>query len=268
VWKYELRDNEPTKVPYRVDGRGRASATDAATWGSFDAAVSVIGATVDFDGVGFVFSADDPYCGIDLDACGDGSVLAGDAAVVLSQLNSYAEWSPSRTGVHVVLRGRLPGARRRRSGVEMYESRRFFTMTGVHVAGTPTTIEDRQAELEEFYRATFSELLARPQASAGVAHGPVDLDDERLLLRAHTAANGAKFAALWRGDFVDYGSHSEADLALCAMLAFWAGGDVVRIDRLFRRSGLCRPKWERDDYRARTIATALGAAPTSYGGGR
>src|SRR5262249_17659028 len=51
---------------------------------------------------------------------------------------------------------------------------------------------------------------------------------------------------------------SEADEALCFMLAFWTGGDAARIDDLFRRSGLMRPKWEqRQDYRDRTIGKAL-----------
>jgi len=35
VWRSGLRDGDPTKVPYRVDGRGRASSTNATTWGSF-----------------------------------------------------------------------------------------------------------------------------------------------------------------------------------------------------------------------------------------
>ena len=83
------------------------------------------------------------------------------------------------------------------------------------------------------------------------------LDDAVLLDRARDARNGARFTRLWNGDWSGYASQSEADSALCFMLAFWTGRDAGRIDRLFRRSGLMRDKWEkRDDYREKTIENA------------
>ena len=91
--------------------------------------------------------------------------------------------------------------------------------------------------------------------------GAVDPDDARLLERAHAARNGPKFAALWRGDVSAYPSHSEADQALCNLLAWWTGGDAARVDGLFRRSGLMRGKWDErrgePTYGERTIATAI-----------
>ena len=83
------------------------------------------------------------------------------------------------------------------------------------------------------------------------------LKNETIIRRASTAQNGEKFNALWAGDHSAYGSRSEADAALCSILAFWIGPDAERIDRLFRQSGLMREKWERDDYREQTIALAL-----------
>ena len=80
-----------------------------------------------------------------------------------------------------------------------------------------------------------------------------------LIEKAKNAKNGAKFTALWEGLTDGYDSQSEADLALCCLLAFWTGGDRDRIDRLFRQSGLYREdKWGgREDYRERTINAAL-----------
>jgi primase-polymerase (primpol)-like protein len=96
--------------------------------------------------------------------------------------------------------------------------------------------------------------------------GRSDDDDEALIARAHGAANGSKFARLWRGDTSGYdGDESRADLALLSLLAFWCSGDSVRIDRLFRRSGLYRAKWERADYRAASIALACGRRTASDG---
>ncbi len=76
----------------------------------------------------------------------------------------------------------------------------------------------------------------------------MDLNDEDLITKAKKAVNGEKFKKLWQGDHSDYLSHSEADGALCQMLAFWTGKDEVRIDHLFRQSGLMRPKWDEKHY--------------------
>src|SRR5215469_8559654 len=76
---------------------------------------------------------------------------------------------------------------------------------------------------------------------------------------ARHASNGPTFTHVWEGDWEGkYPSQSEADLALCCHLAFWTRLDPSRIDVLFRQPGLYRKeKWERTDYRDRTIAAAL-----------
>lgn len=80
-----------------------------------------------------------------------------------------------------------------------------------------------------------------------------------------TAENGAKFDRLWNGDTTEYASHSEADQALCNLLAFWTGGDPHRVERLFYESGLVRDKWrDREDYRDRTIRKAIQDCPAYY----
>ncbi len=80
--------------------------------------------------------------------------------------------------------------------------------------------------------------------------------------------NGERFCRLWRGDTSDYDNdHSRADAALCCMLAFWTGGDVERVDRLFRRSGLMRNKWDRptgaSTYSELTVRAALDSMASS-----
>jgi hypothetical protein len=83
------------------------------------------------------------------------------------------------------------------------------------------------------------------------------LEDDAILDKARKAKNGDKFTRLWDGDIVTYSSPSEADLALCCILAFWTR-EAAQIDRLFRQSNLMREKWEkRADYRKRTITAAL-----------
>ena len=101
---------------------------------------------------------------------------------------------------------------------------------------------------------------ADPQPSAPPA--PVDLSDLDLLLKAF---NDPKFLTLFSGDISEYGDdHSRADQALCNMLAFWTSKDPERMDRLFRQSKLYRPKWNRKDYRDRTIQKAIATTQNVY----
>lgn len=256
VWRLEHRPGnaKPTKVPYCADGSAHASTTDPFTWGTFDEAVS---AAASADGIGYVFTSDDPYCGIDLDE----GLSEDDRGAIMARLDSYAETSVSGRGAHVIVRASMNGhARNRRGPLEVYEDGRYFVMTGAHVTGTPLTIEERQAELDEVL-ATFLPAPApvEPQQRATV---PVDLDDRDLLDKARAA--NVKFERLWDGIAVGYPSLSEADLALCSMLAFWTGRDVDRIDRLFRSSGLMREKWDRTDYRERTINAAIDGCSETY----
>src|ERR687898_489049 len=90
------------------------------------------------------------------------------------------------------------------------------------------------------------------------------LSNDDVIRRALSASNGERFSRLWSGDVSGYSSHSEADLALCGMLAFWIGGDATRIDSLFRQSGLYRDKWDRNDYRNKTITEALSGKTEFY----
>jgi putative DNA primase/helicase len=89
------------------------------------------------------------------------------------------------------------------------------------------------------------------------------MSDDDLINTAIKAKNGAKFAALMSGDDSDYGSRSEADMAFCNLLAFYTK-DAEQIDRIFRRSGLMREKWDRDDYSIRTIQEALDTVTEQY----
>ncbi|MEK6675884.1 MAG: DUF927 domain-containing protein [Planctomycetota bacterium] len=178
------------------------------------------------------------------------------AQQLVDGLNSYTEVSPSNTGVKVFLRARLPGERRRKGQIEMYDQGRFFTVTSRHLKGTPNTIEDRQ----DIVTAIHAEIFSEGERPASNPQGSACADDEQLIEHAKRGVRGKKFRALWLGNFNGYQSQSEAELAFCSMLAAYAGNDAERIDRLFRRSGLYRKKWDRQDYSKRTIAKAIESA--------
>ena len=126
----EDRDGDVTKVPYSVHG-GRASSTNPKTWAPFEAAVTHA-EEHGLSGVGFVFTEDDPYAGVDLDHCrnSETGVVATWARKIVDALDSYTEVSPSETGLHIFVKATLPGRNNRKGPVEMYESRRYFTLTG------------------------------------------------------------------------------------------------------------------------------------------
>jgi len=134
-------------------------------------------------------------------------------------------------------------------------------MTG-NVLNGKAEIKNCQPQLNELYDELFGkkeEAKTRPKSSQ-----PTNLSDKELVEKAMNAKNGDKFRALWEGNTNDYASQSEADLALCSMLAFWTGGDYSSIDRLFRQSGLYREKWDREDYRDLTINKALEGTTEFY----
>jgi primase-polymerase (primpol)-like protein len=168
----------------------------------------------------------------------------------VERLDSYSEVSPSGRGLHVYVRGAIPGGGRRSRNVEAYSERRFFAVTGQHVDGTPHTVNDRRGELDALCRKLFTAAPSRAQVGVGATRTAEQTlappqDDETVLRKARAAANRDKFDKLWRGQWHgDYRSQSEADLALCRLLDYWTDRNRVQVDRLFRQSGLMRPKWD------------------------
>jgi putative DNA primase/helicase len=272
LWNREFRDGKPTKVPYCVHHPAQKAAVDnPATWAPV---ADAIAACEDgkADGIGIVLG--DGLVGVDLDGCRnpDTGELTAEAKQIIFRLSSYTEVSPSGTGVHVLCRGTLPPGGRRKGRIEMYADNRYFTLTGQHVAGTPPTIESRAPELARLHAELF-----RVPANANPQHGDgngfrsavaLDLDDVTLIEKARHASNGAKFSALWAGDWSGYPSQSEGDQALANSLAFWTGADAGRMDRLFRQSGLMRPKWDERrgtlTYGEATIAKAVAGCTETY----
>ena len=85
-----------------------------------------------------------------------------------------------------------------------------------------------------------------------------------MLAKVAASKQSEKFKALWDGIIPDGKSHSEADADLCAILAFWCGGDTEQMDRLFRQSALMRGKWNWDDYRQATLTKAMAMCSEFY----
>jgi putative DNA primase/helicase len=290
-WRFQRKDDNDkwSKVP-RCRAKS-ASSTDPATWMTFDFALEYFltrGRKNGLDGLGFVFSPDDPFAGVDLDDCRDPDTGEVDAWAlpIIKTLDSYTEVSPSRTGFKIWVRGKKPpGACKVKyeSGeVEVYDQGRYFAMTGHHLEGTPTTVNERGEQLAAVFLQVFGEQAnekaedkqagqkRRPSPSRnGHSEGGGRLSDDEVILKAGKSKQAAKFKALWGGDTSGYADDdSRADLALCCILAFWCGRDREQMDRLFRQSGLIRAKWDEqhgeETYGARTISVAIAGCDTVY----
>jgi putative DNA primase/helicase len=126
---------KPDKVPYSAMTGRKASSTDLLTWSTFEEVVEAY-ENGEYAGLGFVFCSGDPYTGVDLDGCVDETgEIASWALEIARYLDSYTELSATGSGLHIIVRGDVPN--RRKGDLEVYSSKRFFTMTGhmVEVAG-------------------------------------------------------------------------------------------------------------------------------------
>src|SRR5258706_12095627 len=142
-WKYgpvPQKNGKYPKLPCNARTGRIDDETNPRVWVSYEQACDAEGT---YDGIGFCVSSGDPYTGIDLDHCRDKETgeIAAWAQSVIDRFNTYTEVSPSGTGVRLWLRGVKPGARCKQGGREVYDHRRFFTVTGQHLDGTPLTIE-------------------------------------------------------------------------------------------------------------------------------
>ena len=269
---------KPDKVPINPHTLWGASSTKPGTWSTFQEAVTQVGKeghckrksktiSSPICGVGFVFNGNG-IVGVDFDHCYNDDVLDPWVGEWVRRFNSYVEFSPSGTGLHILCYGKLPGKTVKLDVAEMYDVGRFFTVTG---KGPSRPL----CEAQEAINALYEELQKRRSAPAPVTtppsapFGAVDLDDVTLIDKAKHSRNGAQFAALWDGDISGYSSHSEADLALCNWLAWWTNRDPQRVDKLFRQSGLMREdKWDRRQsgttYGALTIQEAIASCSGGY----
>lgn len=152
VW-VAWNDEGGRKVPKSPHG-GNARSNDPATWGTH-AEAEAERARRGYTGVGIMLT--DGLVGVDLDHAygGDGELLPW-AREIVDELGCYTERSPSGTGVHILAYadiGEVGPIGRRGDGVEVYNNRRYFTVTGDAVEDRP--IYDLTDEIAGFVARHF-----------------------------------------------------------------------------------------------------------------
>ena len=243
--------------------------------------VSAVAALSDprFAGLGYRIVYKDGYTGIDFDHCVDPHTKVIDARVaeIISNVDSYAEFSPSGTGVRMFTKGwQLPPDRQGRKvgQAEMYSGRRYLTVTGNQIPGTRNTVEARDLSwlLDRIVSGEFK--VSKKKASTNNSNGSVFVRTKQqysvairrdiLLSGQITTLKNPFTIEDSQGRSLTYPSQSEADLALCSMLVR-DGKSAEEIDDILRGSSLMRPKWETQDYRDRTIKKAEEVAGSGVG---
>jgi len=251
LWRLEIANGKETKVPYQPNGY-KASDTNPAHWRTFAELEPV---AHQFSGIGLVLGTVDGVSvwGIDVDRCCDraSGKFSDESRALVIALDSYTEYSPSGTGVHlwVIGNGELPGPGLQKpypgaKQIEIKGTGYYHTYTGWHIKKTPPTLEERTDRVVALYNRVVA--MAGSMKKPGITV-EVSIADEE------------KFKALMAGDTSAYdGDHSRADMALCIMLAERNGCNAFKIDEQFRESRLYREKWEeRADYREATITKAV-----------
>lgn len=264
------RPDEPDhigKIPINPKTGGNAQSNNPDTWTDFDTALK---ASEQFTGIGFMFG-NSPFFGVDIDGIEPDirEFLDGGDCIVsefIHALRSYAELSPSGKGIHIICRGELPKGARRRGNVEMYDSGRFFTVTGNNI-GEYTAVEDCTEAIKPLHEKYLGGMRSEP-AQRVIQTAPLPCSVSEVLEAASRAKNGSRFQALYAGNCSEYTSQSEADMAFCNMLAFWTGRNAALMDEIFRNSGLMRDKWDRrqsgSTYGALTIQKACEQCTNVY----
>jgi putative DNA primase/helicase len=271
-WRAEWKEERGkyAKVPLDPKTGREARSNNPATWGTFEEAVSCFNKDPALHGIGFVFSAQDPFTFVDLDDARDPKTgeLGDWAAEIVNGLNSYTEVSPSGTGLRIIIDAEPVGSAKRRGKIEIYSFGQYATITGNAI--NELEIETRQGELADLYRMVFGGKEENQQAAPPATDPKLlrvrAISDDELVSKMTSAANGAKFLKLWnKEDVID---HSQADASLCTILAYWTRADAPRMDKLFRLSKLMRKKWDErrgvDTYGQRTINFAVKAATAMY----
>ena len=254
LWRYELVDGKPTKVPYSPQNCGKASVTNPTTWGSLNQCLDAL-STSGMSGIGFVMTAEVGYTCIDLDdpyevdskgipKYKNPKEIQTRQIAIAEAFDSYSEVSPSGKGLHIWIKATLPSGRRG-AAIEIYPSGRYMTITGdVHNSSPIKNYQELATQL-------WQELAPNtPSPNVSYETKEATQSDNEILTIAGDAENGMKFRDLYMGEWQRHGypSQSEADQALINIIAFYTQ-DPEQIKRIFRCSALGqRRKAFRDDY--------------------
>jgi putative DNA primase/helicase len=100
LWRRAEVNGRITKIPVSPWSGKPAACDKRQTWSTYRHVLYAL-RRFPCDGIGFVFTEADPFCGIDLDNCRTvNGPITPDALNIIRRFQSYTELSPSGTGAH------------------------------------------------------------------------------------------------------------------------------------------------------------------------
>lgn len=273
LWKYATRNGKKTKIPYQINGV-EAMVNNPYTWTSFENVCKQFAKRDEYGGIGFVFSKNTGLVGIDFDHIKEKNTNEWNQNEIRDALSigSYTEISPSEDGLHVICLGRKPGTMCKVGNHEMYDSVHYFTVTGNRFPGSNPLILGAQQVIDRLYTKWFSaKENSQPTKHEYIIRKPAHittdlptLSDDEIIRLCNNAKNSVKFKKLFSGDWCGYTSQSEADFALCRIIAFYSS-DPAQVERIMQMSSLSREKWNRPGYLSKTVNNAIRLTGVMYG---
>jgi len=285
LWKAFWNGTKWDKIPVNIQGI-KISGKDPANWLTFERCREL--AVFHGLSMGFQFSVTTNIVGMDLDDCVNPETgeIAPWAQAYIDYFGSYAEISPSGTGLHILMIALCDHTGINAGQIELYSKERFFTVTGKAVHDVDL------ADCTSKYQAVVNQYAAhaKPDTDTELTDGPIPesnpiLDDNVLIkkmLDSKGSANtrltgvGCTIKDLWTANVAILSQtyphaskpfdHSSADAALMSHLAFYTGKHGTRMERLFSLSQLGqRDKWtSRKAYRHTTIINSCGHCKKTY----
>ena len=226
------------------------------TWTDFDSACKY---AKEHGGVALAYALDgkDGIACIDLDKCiGEDGKRTPLAEEVLSKCGkTYIEHSLSGKGLHIF--GKTKGADLRSfskdGDMEYYQGGQFIAMTGDNI-GDKGLADFDTPEMKALLERKLERRTEWTNVGKGEA-GLAQMDDRELLEKAFSAKNGDTVKRLYNGEDLRH-NHSNSDMSLMNYLAFYSGGDVEQMTRIFATSGLYRPEKDASYYEHTAIKAA------------
>ncbi len=134
-----------------------ASSTNSDTWRPYEVALKTYSENEHIAGIGRIIEENEDYVGVDLDDCIDGDTgeISSWASTIIERLGSYAEVSPSLTGVKIWTRAPEITRAYKKPGLEIYPRGRYFTVTGLLLSTSETEIRESGEELQSIIEEEF-----------------------------------------------------------------------------------------------------------------
>lgn len=251
LYKIIQRDGKNTKLPLMPNGKP-AKSNDKTTWNFYEDCIAALNRNIG-DGLGFMLG--DGYIGIDIDKVSD-DIMAYSMdyhaksmiADFLRGISTYAEISPSKTGLHFIGKGEVPGIRKRYKNLEIYDKDRFFTITGNIIKDRDRNkiinIDSELSPLYEKYMHKINVINSENKRNQITIFLKDDQDIlEKLFDRGYFSYTGEDLRRIYYGNYESYfNSQSEADFFMLGRLIYYTS-DTQKAISLMENSGLKREKW-------------------------